>query len=51
MRKEPDLIAMLIVLGMIVVIMTVVYGVVFVLGKSLIGKILNIILRFRLRSL
>ncbi len=31
MRKEPDLIAMLIVLGMIVVIMTVVYGVVFVL--------------------
>lgn len=31
MRKEPDLIAMLIALGMIVIIMTVVYGVVFVL--------------------
>lgn len=31
MRKEPDLIAMLIVLGMIVIIMTVVYWVVFVL--------------------
>lgn len=31
MRKEPDLVAMLIVLGMIVVIMTVVYWVVFVL--------------------
>lgn len=31
MKKEPDLIAMLIVLGMIVIIMTVVYWVVFVL--------------------
>lgn len=31
MRKESDLIAMLIVLGMIVIIMTVVYWVVFVL--------------------
>lgn len=31
MRKEPDLIAMLIVLGMIVIIMTVVYWVVFIL--------------------
>lgn len=31
MRKEPDLIAMLIVLGIIVIIMTVVYWVVFVL--------------------
>lgn len=31
MRKEPDLIAMMIVLGMIVIIMTVVYWVVFVL--------------------
>lgn len=31
MRKEPDLIAMLIALGMIVIIMTVVYWVVFVL--------------------
>lgn len=31
MRKEPDLIAMLIMLGMIVIIMTVVYWVVFVL--------------------
>ncbi len=31
MRKEPDFIAMLIALGMIVIIMTVVYWVVFVL--------------------
>lgn len=31
MRKEPDLVAMLIVLGMIVIIMTVVYWVVFIL--------------------
>ena len=31
MRKEPDFIAMLIALGMIVIIMTVVYWVAFVL--------------------
>lgn len=31
MKKEPDLVAMLIVLGIIVVIMSVVYWVVFVL--------------------
>lgn len=31
MRKEPNFIAMLIALGMIVIIMTVVYWVVFVL--------------------
>ena len=31
MRQEPDFIAMLIALGMIVIIMTVVYWVVFVL--------------------
>lgn len=31
MRKEPDFIAILIALGMIVIIMTVVYWVVFVL--------------------
>lgn len=31
MRKEPDFIAMLIALGMIVIIMTAVYWVVFVL--------------------